>query len=153
MSYFQTSATRSDAGGQVAGNGNLKFSPSSGPIVRREPTQLSLRFQAFLSVAPLVMSQAIDMGICFGNGDAHREAVNNFLSRLWRLVDNQSGLKWQIVTRQQQANVQVRGVKVGFGGFITQSLYCRNPGLSWSGLARFFFPKLSVKSMIAGKIM
>ena len=38
------------------------------------------------------------MGIRFSNGDANRLTVNNFLARLWNLVDNQSGLKWHIVT-------------------------------------------------------
>jgi len=61
------------------------------------------------------------MGIGFSNGHANRVSVNNFLSRLWGLVDNQSWLNWQIVACRQKSNVQVRGVKFGFGVFITQS--------------------------------
>ena len=34
------------------------------------------------------------MGIRLSNGNANRVTVINFLSRLWGLVDNQSGLKW-----------------------------------------------------------
>ena len=78
------------------------------------------------------------MGIRFSNGNANRVTVNNFLSRLWDLVDNQSGLKWQIVACRQQSNVQVRGVKFGFGVFITQSFDRRNLGLGWSRLALLF---------------
>ncbi len=66
------------------------------------------------------------MGIRFSNGNANRVTVINFLSSLWSLVDNQSGLKWQIVACHQQSDVQVRGVKVGFGVFITQSFERRN---------------------------
>src|SRR6266436_765331 len=73
--------------------------------------------------------------IRFSNGNTNRVTVNNFLSRLWSLFDNKSGLKWQIVTCRQQSNVQVRGVEFGFGAFITQSFERRNPGLSWSRMA------------------
>ncbi len=67
------------------------------------------------------------MGIRFSDGNANGVTVNNFLSRLWILVNNQSGLEWQITTCCQQSNVQVRGVKNGFGVFITQSFERRNP--------------------------
>ncbi len=33
------------------------------------------------------------MGIRVSNGNANRVTVINFLSRLWSLIDNQSGLK------------------------------------------------------------
>ena len=75
------------------------------------------------------------MGIRFSNGNANEVTVINFFSRLWSLIDNESGLKWQIVTCRQQSNVQVRGVKFGFGAFITQSFERRNPVLSWSRMA------------------
>ena len=79
------------------------------------------------------------MGIRFSNGNANRVTVINFLSRLWSLIDNQSGLKWQIVACRQQLNVQVRSVKFGFGVFITQSFERRNSGLSWSRLALMLY--------------
>ena len=79
------------------------------------------------------------MGIRFSDGNANRVTVINFLSRLWSLVDNQSGLKWQIVACRQESNVQVRGVEFGFGVFITQSFERRNPGLSWSRLALLLY--------------
>jgi hypothetical protein len=49
------------------------------------------------------------MAMRFGNGNANMVTVNNFLSRLWSLIDNQFGLKWQIVAcRQQSAFIVVR---------------------------------------------
>src|SRR6266404_9266061 len=72
----------------------------------------------------------MDMRIRFGDRNADREAVINFLSGLWNLVDNQSRLKWQIVACCQHSNVQVGGVKFDFGFFITQSFDRRNLGSS-----------------------
>ena len=92
------------------------------------------------------------MGIRFSNGNANRVTVNNFLSRLWSLVDNQSGLKWQIVASRQQSNVQVRGVKFGFGVFITQSFDRRNSGLSWSRLALTLYVQMESQECPAGTI-
>jgi hypothetical protein len=79
------------------------------------------------------------MGIRFGNGNANRVTVINFLSRLWNLVDNQSGLKWQIVASRQQLNVQVGGAEFGLGVFITQAFDRRNLGLGRSRLALLFY--------------
>jgi len=84
---------------------------------------------------------AMAMGIVFSDGNANRVTVINFLSGLWNLGDNQSGLKGQIVACRQQSNVQVRRVKFGFGAFITQSFERRNPGLSWSRLAFMLYVK------------
>jgi hypothetical protein len=70
-----------------------------------------------------------------GNGNAKRITVNNFLARLWDLVDNQPELKWWIVASCEQSNDQVRGVKLCFCLRVTQSFDRRNFGLSGSRLA------------------
>src|SRR6266446_10356384 len=75
------------------------------------------------------------IGIRFSDGNANGITVNNSLSRLWSLVDNQSELNWQIVAGRQKSDVQVSGVKFGFGLFITQSFDRWNSGLSWSRMA------------------
>jgi len=64
------------------------------------------------------------MGIRFSDGNADRITANNFLSRLWNLVDYRSRLKWQIGPCRQQSNVEVRGVKFGFGVFIYALAQC-----------------------------
>jgi hypothetical protein len=81
----------------------------------------------------------MDLGVRFRNGHANRSTVNHFLSGLWNLVDDYSGLKWQIVTRGQQSNVQIRGVKFGLGVFVAQSFDRRNSRLGWSRLALLFY--------------
>lgn len=78
--------------------------------------------------ARVLALRTIAIGIRFSDGNAHGVTVNNFLSRVWNLVDNQSRLKWQIVAYRQHSNVQVGGAEFGLGVFMTQAFDRRNSG-------------------------
>lgn len=56
--------------------------------------------------------------IGLSDGNANRVAVIHLFSRLWRLINNESGLKRKIGARCQDADVQVSSAKFCLGAFI-----------------------------------
>lgn len=63
--------------------------------------EVALRTRAFPRQVRGGTLRTAAIGIRSRNGNANRVAVDNFLSRLWNLVDNQSGLNRQIVASSQ----------------------------------------------------